>query len=642
MLRKFGRKYKDFFAVIIVLLLKVMLFSYGIQLASREVIFCSLAIILMLASISLLLPYLARIIWLLGLDLLVSFILLADSLFFRFFHSVITVPVLLEAGEVEGVTSSIMTLFSVTDFLFFLDFLILIPYFKKLIQKPSKPSPILRRVGQVAIILLICGLSLDATAKNAFANFDSNQFLGVTWNQTVLRNLGVVNFHLYDVYSYVKQKNTQGEITDEVPQLKAWMAEHIQQGDNQQADSQQADSQQATLNLNGAAKGKNVIIIQMEAMQGFLVGRSVDGQEVTPNLNQLIDKSLYFDNYFTQIGQGNTSDAEFMTLNSLYPAPTGSNYVLRSDNTYDSLPTVLAGSGYQGSYVFHANTADFWNRSKMYQAEGITTFFNDDNFFQNEETVGMGLSDQSMFSQVIPQLQKLPQPYLSLVISLSGHYPYTIPEAKQGLKISEGEYSTIFSDYLQAQHYADQALGEFISQLKAKGIWDNSVVVIYGDHYGTGWTNEDLTTFLGTSQELNTYGLDELNKVPLVIHLPGDQAASVKHISGGQMDLYPTLLNLLGIDNQNKFFFGQDLLNAQSGFSAFRVWAPDGSFATDQVFYLANLDGNFADGTAYDRKTGQEIGLDGLEDLYNQALWEIRASDLILQTNGLGKLIEIP
>lgn len=629
-LKKWWYNNQDFITVIVALLFKFIFFSaqIGLKPDSMEMLISSAAIMLILSGGFLLLPVPARRWCLIVFDLIISIMLLADLLFYRFFHGMITVPVLLEAGQVEGVSSSIANLFGKWDFLLFIDFAVLIPYFVILTKKGIKyPVRFMRRFGEFALILIVCGFVLNFNTKEVQAKFSDSEYTGLSWNQTVLRNLGVVNYHLFDLVSYIKKNNAKGSMTSAAPQIKAWMAQH---------------SQQTLHNYTGVAKGKNVIIIQLEAMQNFLVGRSVNGQEVTPNLDKLMQTSMYFDNYFTQIGQGNTSDAEFASLNSLYSAHSGSVYVMNSGNTYQSLPWVLKGAGYQGSYAFHANTPDFWNRAKMFKAEGFSNFFNNSNFFTNHnQTVGMGLSDEAMYSQTVTKLQQLKQPFMSFTITLSGHYPYDIPKSLQSLNIPQGEYSPTFTNYLQAQHYSDLALGDFINQLKQDGLYDNSVLVVYGDHYGTGWTNQDLQKFLGRAHSPNQYDLMELNKVPLFIHLPGNQGAGVKHISGGQMDLYPTLLNLLGISRQNQFYFGQDLLNTQHGFSAFRVWAPDGSFATDDVFYIASWDGKFADGKAYNRKTGQEISLKGLRGDYDQAEWQLNASDLIISTDGLGHLINI-
>ncbi|HZW82861.1 MAG TPA: sulfatase-like hydrolase/transferase, partial [Candidatus Deferrimicrobium sp.] len=201
------------------------------------------------------------------------------------------------------------------------------------------------------------------------------------------------------------------------------------------------------------------------------------------------------------------------------------------------------------------------------------------------------------------------------------------------------EFSPIFSDYLQAQHYQDKALGEFIENLRQQGILDKSLLVIYGDHFGSGFVPQDFEKLLNLPQPLNEYTSKELNKVPLLIRLPGGTAAGVKHISGGQMDLLPTLINLLGLDKSKSLYFGQDLLNSKDGFSAFRFYSPDGTFATNEVFYLAAKDGVFEHGTAYDRKTGQKTDLERCRDGFRRATWQLNMSDLILETNGLPQLL---
>ncbi len=621
------RTNQDFLIINLVLVLKVVFFSLavGLGVGTFGMVMASAAVLLILSCGFTCLPYRARTWLLLLFDAVVSVVLLADLLFFRFFHSVISIPVLFEAGQVEGVSSSVVNLFHKWDFLLFADFVVLLPYFILLSHKqPQPPSRVRRRLVQVAAILVICVLSLSFTSKTMAANFGKNAYIGLNWNNTVLENMGILNFHLFDLYNYWKESHASQSLDNDKQALEQWMQSHRQQGPNK---------------FYGLAKGKNLIVVQMEALQGFAVGRSINGQEITPNLNKLINSSMYFDNYFTQIGEGNTSDAEFMDLNSLYPAPNGSVYIMRSNNTYQSLPWVLKNNGFTGSYVFHGNTPEFWNRDQMYPKEGFDKFYNLKDGLKLDEKLGMGLSDESLFRQVTSNLTQFKPPFFSFTITLSAHYPFVLPQDKQTLNIPKGQYSDMFVNYLQAQHYADQALGEFLDALKAQGLLDNSVLVVYGDHFGTGWTNQDIQKFLGMDQPLNDYTSHELNKVPLLIHLPGGNDAGVNHITGGQMDLYPTLVNLFGLDKKNLFYFGRDLLNEGDGFAAFRVYAPDGSFVTNEIFYLASKDGIFEHGAAYDRKTGQKVDLKPAENGYKEARWEVNMSDLILETNGLPQLI---
>ena len=118
--------------------------------------------------------------------------------------------------------------------------------------------------------------------------------------------------------------------------------------------------------MKDSAKGKNLIIVQVEALQQFVIDKTVMGQEITPNLNKLIKSSAYFNNYFYQIAAGGTSDAEFMSNNSLYPAPSGAAFFFYANNNYLSLPKALVKNGYETA-ALNGYYETFWNRNIMYK-----------------------------------------------------------------------------------------------------------------------------------------------------------------------------------------------------------------------------------------------------------------------------------
>ncbi|MGZ6503074.1 MAG: LTA synthase family protein, partial [Tumebacillaceae bacterium] len=623
--RTFLSHNQDFLVVNLLLVAKILTFQFGIGLdtGSWALIFSSAAILVILSCWILALPHRSRLSFLLVFNIFVTAVLFSDLLFYRFFSSVLDIPVLYQFRQVKGVSSSITALFHKRDLLLFVDLVFLIPYLLRLYSKrKGHRFPVRVRWSQVAALFVVAIGVLAFNMNSVAKAYGAEVFKEVYSNKTVLQRMGILNYHLVDLVQFVGNRNTSIP-SDEENSIKSYMDQH----------------RQATpKKMQGVAKGKNVIIVQLEAMQNFLIGRSVDGQEVTPNLNKLMKSSLYFDNYFTQIGQGNTSDAEFMSLNSLYPADAGSAYIMKSSNTFQSMPKVLKDSGYKSADAYHAYHPEFWNRANMYISEGFDHFYNDTTF-NNDDIAGMGLSDSGLYKQALPLIKAQAKPSMSFMVTLSGHYPYQLPDDKNGLHIQQGEYSQFFTDYLQAQHYADQSIGEFMDQLQQEGMLDNSVVVFYGDHFGSGFTNEDLEKFLELKQPIDDYMAKELYKVPLFIHLPKGQYAGTQHISGGQMDLYPTLANLLGLDTSKMVYFGQDLLNAKDGFSAFRYYFGDGSFATDDLFYLANDDGKFADGSCHSRTTGQTVDLNACSAGYQKAKDGLHMSDLILDTNGLKELI---
>ncbi|MDQ7095193.1 LTA synthase family protein [Desulfosporosinus sp. PR] len=626
LVQAFSRNY-EILLVDFLLLLKIFYLNFFIGVTSSlSMSVCSLAILLAFSIWTCLLTPRSRRTALFVVAGLISTLLWVDLLFYRIYHTVLSIPVLYEAGQVEGVSGSIATLINKGDIVFFIDLLLLAYlFFLRKSNKYSSPIGIVRRIAQAVLVFLICGLILGIRLRSVSQSFDQDAYIGLNWTNTVLEQMGIINYHILDLYQFFNVKDAKADFDGKVGLLKTWMEHH--------------QSLEGT-NLKGVAQGKNLIVIQLEAMQGFLINNSINGQEVTPNLNKLLKSSMYFDNYFTQIAEGTTSDAEFMSLNSLYPAAEGSYYILKPLNTYYSLPAALRNSGFTGSYAFHGYKPEFWNRNIMYPSEGFNKFYNE-NDFQIDEKMGMGLSDESMFRQTLSILEQKKQPFFSFIVTLTAHYPWDgIPDNKKGLNIPQGEFSDMFADYLQAQHYADESLGKFMDNLQQQGILDNSVVVIYGDHFGQYLKDEDIRKFLNSPTPINDDTSLELHKVPLLIHLPGGNYAGVRHISGGEMDLYPTLANLFGLDKGKLFYFGHDLLNIKEGFSAFRVYAPDGSFATDNLLYIANKDGIFEHGAAYDRQTGKQVDIEKARSGYQRALWHLTMSDLILKVNGLPQLLK--
>lgn len=609
------------------LLIKIIYFNFLIGVTfSLSMSVCSIAVLLVFSIWTYLLPLVGRKLTLFLFACLMSALIWVDLLFYRIYNTVLSIPVLYEARQLEGVSGSIITLINKADILFFVDLLVLAYLF--FLRRSTKIVPktrIVRRIAQIVVVLVICFLVLGLRFVNVTQSFDKNAYVGLNWNNTVLEEMGVINYHLLDLYQSVNIKDAKTNFVSEIELLKTWMEHHRKL--------------EAT-NLKGAAEGKNLIVIQLEAMQGFLIDNSINGQEVTPNLNKWTKSSMYFDNYFTQIAEGTTSDAEFMSLNSLYPAATGSNYIMKPLNKYYSLPSAVKDAGFTGSFAFHAYKPEFWDRNKMYPSEGFDRFYNE-NDFQIDEKLGMGLSDESMFKQTLGILQQKKQPYFSFIVTLTAHYPWDgLPDDKKELNIPEGEFSDMFTNYLQSQHYADKSFGEFMDNLQQQGILDNSVVVVYGDHFGQYLQDGDILKFLNSPTPINDYTSLELHKVPLLIRMPKGKDSGVRHISGGQMDLYPTLANLFGLDKSKLFYFGHDLLNVKQGFSAFRVYAPDGSFATDNLFYIANKDGVFENGAAYNRKTGQQVDIVNARNGFQRAKWQLTMSDLILKVNGLSSLLQ--
>ncbi len=376
----------------------------------------------------------------------------------------------------------------------------------------------------------------------------------------------------------------------------------------------------------GIAEGRNVIVLQIEALQNFVIGASYYGQEITPNLNKLISgDSFYFDNYYYQIGGGNTADAEFTVNNSLFAPDTEAAYIKYNENKYYGLPYILKDNGYTGAHAYHNYKGAFWNREIAYPTQGFDSFTSLEDMEQTD-MFPLGLSDREMFRQTISSLLEYKEPFYAFYVTVSSHHPYAIPEKDRAIALSEEDEGTLFGQYIQAINYVDRVIGEFIDMLEVAGLYENSVLVIYGDHYALTNTDEEIYRQVSelTGED---YTIFDVFNVPLIINVPESGVSETVHTAGGHVDVMPTLLYLLGITNDRAVMFGQNLIEAESGLVPEQAHVAIGSFISDEVFFRKphnNIKSNY---DAYDKSTMQQLDPDLFEELSRLA--ESRVRDCI-------------
>lgn len=188
---------------------------------------------------------------------------------------------------------------------------------------------------------------------------------------------------------------------------------------------------------------------------------------------------------------------------------------------------------------------------------------------------------------------------------MSAHHPYKMPESKFKMTLPKRYEGTLVGDYILAQNYADYAMGQFLDELKSSGLWDDSVIVFYGDHQGVS-----LYSLNGNEKSLmeemvgHEYGYTDMFNVPFIIHAPGIDQPSVYTQTGGQIDILPTVANLLGISMKDQLHFGEDLMNQQTNLLPVRHFLPTGSFINDTSLYLTGVD--YDDGNNYNLIDGSE------------------------------------
>lgn len=481
---------------------------------------------------------------LLVLDFICSLWMFANILYYREFSDFLSLGIIKTSGTVSNnLGLSISEILHGTDFLVFVDVIV---FALLLIFKLIKVdySPVKYRVPAVITVLSVVLFGLNLTA----AEKDRSQLLTRTFdNNYIVKYLGLNFYAGYNAYQTHKQNETRAHASSSDMDKVLKFINKNRTEDN--------------IQYFGKAKGKNVFIFHLESFQQFLIDYKVDGKEVTPNINSFYhnQNTLSFDNFFNQVGQGKTSDAETMLENSLYGLPSGSvTSTYGTDNTFQALPAMLSQRGYTTA-SFHGDVGSFWNRNNTYKSWGYQYFF-DKEFYKDKAdySVGYGLKDKIFLKQAAQYIEQLPQPFYAKIITVTNHYPYQIDKQNQDFPKTTTGDNTV-DGYVQTAHYLDQAFGEFISYLKKTGLYDNSMIVMYGDHYGISNNHKKAIAQLLGKDKVTDYDLVNFQKVPFMIHMNGLQGG-INHTYGGEIDVMPTLLDLMGIKNTDTIQFGQDLL----------------------------------------------------------------------------------
>jgi len=604
-LHKKNRNYSLFWLAFMFLWLKTYIaykVSFNINtdnLFEELILFLNpISFLLLVLGVSIFLKESKRTPYILVMSTLITFVLFANLMFFRFFNDFLTIPVLFQTSNMSDLGSSVHELMNVTDLFYFVDLFILILLVK------YRPAAFVQRTwnqqSRKAWVFFALGVTFFHLA---LAEAERPELLTRTFDREILvKNMGAYQYHLYDLFLQTKS-STQRALADgsELTEIENYV---------------RANQKEPDADLFGIAKGKNVIMISLESLQSFVINEKVNGQEITPFLNEFIKESYYFDNFYHQTGQGKTSDSEFIIENSLYPLGRGAVFFTNAQNEYKAMPEVLTEHGYFTASL-HANHRSFWNRDIMYDALGYQHFYDSDAYEITEEnSVNWGLKDKEFFSQSINHLKEMQEPYYAKFITLTNHFPFTLNEEDRTIDEYDSSSNTL-NRYFPTVRYMDEAVEQFIHDLKREGLYDNSIIVLYGDHYGISKNHNDaMSQFLG--KEITPFETVQLQRVPLIIHIPGQEGQTISHVAG-QIDVRPTLLHLLGIQTDNYIELGNDLFS--DDYVDFTVLR-DSSFITDNYVYTMDI--------CYDKKTGEVTDLQACQPYVDIAKQELNYSDKLI------------
>ncbi|EGT3616979.1 LTA synthase family protein [Clostridium perfringens] len=485
-------------------------------------------------------------------DLFISILTMMDIWYFRGFQTVPSIMLLKQTANLDNLGDSIFSMATSYDLLFFVDFIILIIAF--IIFRKSFSNCKSNWKGTIAVLLIsICYIGYVPFNVNVLKRENvKNSYLFSNYDPTdTVEYFSPIGYHIFDTYNVYKNSKPYEMTAEDQAQIK----EYYDFKNENLPDNE----------YKGMFKGKNLVVIQVESLENFVINQKIDGQEITPNINKLLNNSIYFPNIFEQVNEGTSSDSDLMVNTSMLPLRQGSTFFRNPATTYNSMPNILEKDGYS-TIAIHPDKGSFWNYAQGLTGIGFDKFV-DYYSFNHDEVIGMGISDGSYFKQVAPMLKEMKQPFYAFTVTLTSHGPFDLPKDYRELKLSPELDNNVLGGYFQSVHYTDAQIGMFIDLLEKEGLLENTVVAIEGDHTGP---HKYYNSNIESLSNPESWWLDNGNHtVPLVIYNPSVKTPVKDDVYGGQIDIMPTLLYLLGVDNNvyQNTALGRNLLNTNRSYA---------------------------------------------------------------------------
>lgn len=507
--------------------------SAGISLSKMyfgtPAILVHILIIVLISSIIFLFKQKGRLISTIVIDGLVTILFIADIWYYRINGTFLTVRHLMHNELFNPVNGSMFN-FKPIDLLFFLDFIVLFIIYKTIkVNYEEENSKLWMRVIKTTIIFGTSAIAIYGAHKyiDVYEKARDKYLFRKSWAPfQTYSDMSPLGYHVFDLMTSRKANITLTE--GEKQEIENWF-----------------DANKENLPDNkykGMFKGKNVIALQVESLENFVINQKVYGQEITPTLNKLLSNSLYFNNFYEQNNGGFSSDADFLTNTSMFPIREGSSFMEYPWTNYNTIQKIFNKQGYT-TISTHPEVPGNWNWGENHNAFGTDKIW-DISKYNVDEVIGLGLSDESYLKQIADKLKNENDPFYAFMVTLTSHGPFDMPEDKKYLKLPKELDETILGAYFQSIRYTDEAIRIFLEELEKNGQLENTVVMIYGDHGGVHKFYQD--QLKDVNLEGDWWKADD-KKVPLLIYSK-DTTGEVISKAGGLVDVLPTISYLVGID----------------------------------------------------------------------------------------------
>ena len=371
--------------------------------------------------------------------------------------------------------------------------------------------------------------------------------------------VGLYNYFLYDFVDFMS--GDKPPITAEQSKV---IGDHLVEKEKDEYINPLSGQTVSVINeFTGLAEDKNLLLVQLEAFNSFLVNLEIDGVEIMPNLNQIYNNSLSFDNFYSSTGIGNTSDSEFSAMTGLYGNGNDLTIFNFAKDNYYTLAKDFRAKGYS-AVSFHGNIGAFYRRNiEHMKTLGFEKHY-DLGYFQETNPKAPllhGYLDDKYFLPEVAKVLANEEKFFGLAITITSHSPYVpTPLIKQH---DFKDLTYLANNYIDFVMHVDNALGLFFDELEKSGLLENTVIAFYGDHSSSLFI-EDVESILD-SQLTEVDYRTTMQNVPFFLYNESIFTPTVNHKVGGTVDIYRTMSNLFNLDSH--YNFANDLNSNEPGFS---------------------------------------------------------------------------
>ena len=535
-------------------------------------------------------------------SIIFTLICFINSVYYNNFYSFTSLSLLATAGQGLTVADALTKIVELKDFIFFVP-LIIFFFINGYLKKRGYYDLVSEiEIGKIrAMNTMLAGLIVLGFFISMLTGTDLSR-LKKQWNREyVVMQFGIYVYQGNDVIASLKpQISPLFGLDTAVKEFVDYFALN--------------KNEDTTNKYTNIYEGKNVLMIHAESIQNWLIGATINGVEITPNLNRLSNQGMYFTNFHSQESVGTSSDSEFTLNTSLLPVSSGTVFVSYWNRNYAySTQNLLKEKGYY-TFSMHGNNCDMWNRNNMYPHLGYDKFYCYTDAYTIDEVIGLGVSDKSFFNQsvdIIKEIDSTHDNFYGTLIMLTNHTPWSdiseFSEFDVTMKYNDpvtGEEKvapylegTTIGDYIKSVNYADAAIGELINRLDEENILDDTVIVIYGDHdaklkkseYNRYYNYDPVKDEIKDKTDESYVVVDdytyELNReVPFIIWTKNNQYSMKVDKVMGMYDVQPTLANMFNF--HNPYALGKDIFSVEENVVVF----PNGIWLTDKMYYNSQKD----------------------------------------------------